>query len=83
VTFVCDHFHRSTSHKFNVHNINAVHFLHNLSTILSIAMASQTVTANMERTLKTFLEEQRTDAEGRTMVKQLVRQHLIFTGFVF
>jgi hypothetical protein len=46
-------------------------------------MASQTVTANMERTLKTFLEEQRTDAEGRTMVKQLVRQHLIFTGFVF
>jgi hypothetical protein len=46
-------------------------------------MSSQTVTANMELALKTFLEKEYTDAEGKLMVKQLVRLQLLYTGFFF
>jgi hypothetical protein len=46
-------------------------------------MSSETVTANMELALKTFLEKEHTEAEGKMMVKQLVRLQLIYTSLFF
>jgi hypothetical protein len=50
---------------------------------MSIAMSPQTVAENMERSLKSFLDKEPTDAEGKRMVKQLVRLLLIYISFLF